>query len=74
MLPGPVRRKLGLQPGDALEVTTDEDRIVLTPGKRRPARSRIIKDPITGWPVLSAGQGTPKLTNKQVQEILADFP
>ena len=34
----------------------------------------ILKDPITGLPVLSAGKGAPKLTNEQVRELLADFP
>jgi hypothetical protein len=40
---------------------------------RRPI-PRIIKDPITGLAVLSAGKNAPKLTNEQVREMLTDFP
>jgi hypothetical protein len=42
--------------------------------KKRPRKGKIIKDPLTGFPVLTAGPGAPKLTNEQVAEILADFP
>ena len=46
----------------------------LTPRSRRPPRARIVKDPVTGLPVLTAGSHAPGLTHKQVQQILADFP
>lgn len=42
--------------------------------KLRKYKGRIIKDPLTGFPVLTAGSGAPKLTSKQVAEILAEFP
>ena len=42
--------------------------------KERQHHVRIIKDPIAGWPVLTAGPEAPKLTHKQVQEILDGFP
>jgi AbrB family looped-hinge helix DNA binding protein len=78
VLPSPIRRKLGLQPGDPLDVGVSNGRVVLTPrrsGIRKPA---IIKDPVTGLPVLTAGLGAgsdaPRLTGEQVREILADFP
>ena len=74
VLPGPIRRKLGLQSGDALEAKIVQGQIVLIPAKGKPRRARIVRDPVTGWPVLSAGPDAPKLTHKQVQEILADFP
>jgi AbrB family looped-hinge helix DNA binding protein len=74
VLPGPIRRKLGLQSGDSLDAKVVDGRVVLTPQQPRSRRSRIVTDPITGWPVLTAGKGAPKLTHKQVQEILADFP
>jgi AbrB family looped-hinge helix DNA binding protein len=74
VLPGPIRRKLGLETGDELEAAIEGGRIVLTPKKRRRKRARIIKDPVTGWPVLTAGPGAAPLTHKQVQEILAEFP
>jgi hypothetical protein len=33
-----------------------------------------VTDPITGFPVLMAAPGAPKLTSKEVEEMLADFP
>ena len=35
---------------------------------------KIIIDQITKLPVLTAGDGLPKLTSKEVHELLADFP
>jgi AbrB family looped-hinge helix DNA binding protein len=74
VLPVRVRRTLGLQAGDALDAEIRSGRIILTPRTKRPRRPRIIKDPATGLPVLTAGPNAPRLTRKQVQEILADFP
>jgi AbrB family looped-hinge helix DNA binding protein len=74
VLPGPIRRRLGLQSGDSLEADVIAGRIVLTPDKGKRKRARIIKDPVSGWPVLTAGPGAAKLTQKQVEEILAEFP
>jgi AbrB family looped-hinge helix DNA binding protein len=74
VLPLPVRRRLGLQAGDALDAKIESGRIILSPRKKKPPRARIVNDPVTGSPVLTAGPGAPKLTHKQVQEILADFP
>ena len=69
-----IRRKLGLQPGDLLEARVQGQHIVLTPRKVRPRNARIVRDPVTGLPVLTAGPKAPKLTSAQVREILADFP
>jgi AbrB family looped-hinge helix DNA binding protein len=74
VLPSPLREKLGLRPGDALDVKLEGDAIVLRPRRGRRRKARIIKDPITGLSVLTAGPGAPKLTSKQVAEMLADFP
>jgi len=74
VLPGPFRRRLGIRAGDPLDAKIEAGRIVLTPGKTRPRKARIIKDPVTGLPVLSGGPGAPVLTSKEVEEILADFP
>ncbi len=74
VLPSPIRRNLGLRPGDPLKATVEEGRIVLTPGRTRPKRVRIVVDPVTGLPVLSAGQDAPLLRSKQVEEILSNFP
>ena len=74
VLPGPLRRKLGIRAGDPLEASIEAGRIVLTP--QRPVRheAKIVIDPITGLPVLTAGPGAPVLTSEEVAEMLADFP
>jgi AbrB family looped-hinge helix DNA binding protein len=74
VLPAPVRRKLGLRPGDSLNVTAEAGRIVLTPRKTRRRKASIVADPITGLPVLSAGPDAPLLSSKEVDEILSNFP
>ncbi|HEV8494152.1 MAG TPA: AbrB/MazE/SpoVT family DNA-binding domain-containing protein [Candidatus Angelobacter sp.] len=74
VLPGPLRRKLGICVGDALTAEIEGGRIVLTPQKKKVNRARIITDPLTGFPVLSAGPKAPVLTSKRVRELLADFP
>lgn len=74
VLPIQVRRKLGLQTGDPLDAKVEGGSIVLTPRRRRPGKVRIVVDPVTGLPVLSAGPNAPVLSSKQVREILAEFP
>jgi AbrB family looped-hinge helix DNA binding protein len=74
VLPGPIRRRLGLQTGDTLEVSIDSERILLSPKRKRSPRARIVRDPLTGLPVLRSGPKAPKITSKMVKEILADFP
>jgi AbrB family looped-hinge helix DNA binding protein len=74
VLPGPLRRRLGIRAGDPLEVNVESGRIVLTPQRRRPHKIKIVTDPVTGLPVLSAGSGAPALSSKEVEEILANFP
>jgi AbrB family looped-hinge helix DNA binding protein len=74
VLPGLLRRKLGIQAGDPLEASVEDGRIVLTLLKGKRPEARIIADPITGWPVLSAGPDAPVLTSEDVAELLADFP
>jgi AbrB family looped-hinge helix DNA binding protein len=74
VVPSGIRRKLGLQPGDSLEARIEGQNIVLVPRKVRAQKARIIRDPVTGLPVLTAGPKAPKLTSADVREILADFP
>ena len=74
VLPGPIRRKLGLQAGDTLEATIRNGGILLAPERPRTGKRSIVRDPLTGLPVLTAGTGAPVLTSEQVREILADFP
>jgi AbrB family looped-hinge helix DNA binding protein len=74
VVPGPICRKLGLDPGDSLDAKAEGGRLVLTP-RRKPSRKvKIITDPITGLPVLTAGPKAPRFTSKQVHEILDEFP
>ena len=74
VLPGPLRRRLGIRAGDPLEVNVQAGSIVLTPPKRALQKMRIVTDPVTGLPVLSAGGDVPVLRSRDVEEILANFP
>ena len=74
VIPGPIRRRLGIRAGDPLDANIEAGSIVLTPLKTRPNKVKIIADPVTGLPVLTAGVGVPVLSSKDVDEILANFP
>jgi AbrB family looped-hinge helix DNA binding protein len=73
ILPGAIRRKLGLRPGDSLDASVKSGNIILTP-RQPPARAAITRDAITGLLVLSAGPGAPQLTSEQVQDLLSSLP
>ena len=74
VLPGPIRRKLRLSPGDALDACVKSGQIVLTPRRARPAKATIGRDTVTGLPVLSAGLRAPQLSSAQVEDILSNLP
>ena len=74
VLPKPIRKRMGLRPGDPLDAKIESGRIVLTPRRTRSRKDRIIKDPETGLPVLTAGPGAPQITSAEIEAILADFP
>ncbi len=74
VLAGAIRRRLGLQPGDSLDAKVQAGCVVLTPRKRRFSKATLRVDPLTGLRVLSAGVDAPRLSSKQVREILAEFP
>ena len=74
VLPGPIRRTLGLRTGDPLDARVEAGTIVLTPRRARPKKAKVLTDPLTGLPVLSVGSKAPLLTSKQVSEILSNFP
>jgi AbrB family looped-hinge helix DNA binding protein len=74
VVPGPIRRKLGLRAGDPFDVSIDEGRIVLVPRRKPAIKARIVKDPLTGFPVIDLGPDAPVLTHERVKELLADFP
>jgi AbrB family looped-hinge helix DNA binding protein len=74
VLPGPLRRRLDIRPGDPLDANIEDGRIVLTPRRKRAHRIRMVIDPVTGLPALSAGPKAPTMSSKEVEEILANFP
>jgi AbrB family looped-hinge helix DNA binding protein len=74
VLPSRIRHSLGLQPGDSLDAELEGERVILTPRRARRRSARIVKDLVTGLPVLTGGADAAKLTSEQVREILADFP
>lgn len=74
VLPGPIRRRLGILAGDPLDANIEDGCIVLTPLKKHTRKIRTITDPVTSLPVLSAGADAPVLSSKDVEEILANFP
>jgi AbrB family looped-hinge helix DNA binding protein len=78
VLPVALRRKLALKTGDDLDIGLESSegnlRIVIQRKVARRPRMRIIRDPVTGWPVLKGPPGTPKLTSARVKQMLADFP
>jgi AbrB family looped-hinge helix DNA binding protein len=74
VLPGQLRRRLGICAGDPLDVGIEGEHIVLTMRPKRIRPAKIIADPVTGLPVLSVGEDAPVLSSKDVDEILSNFP
>ena len=74
VLPKRIRQKLGLRAGDELDAGIEGGTIVLTPRRTRTTKVRVIRDPVTGLPVLSAGQNAPTLTSKEVKDIESSLP
>jgi AbrB family looped-hinge helix DNA binding protein len=74
VLPIAIRNKLRIKEGDPLEAKIEGDHILLIPRKGIKRKGRIIKDPITGLPVLTFGPGAPKITGEMVEKLLEDFP
>jgi AbrB family looped-hinge helix DNA binding protein len=74
VLPGPLRHRLGIGAGDPLDAKIEAGSIVLTPRKKSRHKARIVTDPVTKLPVLSAGPDAPLLRSKEVKEILSNFP
>jgi AbrB family looped-hinge helix DNA binding protein len=74
VLPVQLRNKLGIRAGDPLDISVEQDRIVLTAPKKKQYEARIIDDPITGFPVIDVGPDAPVLTSEMVRELLVDFP
>jgi len=76
VVPNTLLRKIGHRLGDPVDFKLNGEGILVTPRRKskRKFKARIIKDPITGYPVLTAGPGAPTLTSEKVAELLSDFP
>jgi AbrB family looped-hinge helix DNA binding protein len=74
VLPGILRRKLGIRSGDPLDINVEAGSIILTPRRKAYQKAQIIADRITGLPVLSGGKDAPVLSSREVEEILSNFP
>ena len=74
VLPGPLRRRMGIRAGDPLEISVEKDRIILTQANKPKYEARIVEDPVTGFTALDLGPDAPVLTSEMVKELLADFP
>jgi AbrB family looped-hinge helix DNA binding protein len=74
VLPGPIRRKLGIRAGDALDIAVEEDRIVLTQTRKPKYEPRMVVDPVTGFNAIDPGPDAPPLTSEMVRYLLSDFP
>jgi len=74
VLPGPLRRKLDIRPGDSLDIAIEKDRIVLTQTSKPKYEARLVEDPVTGFTAIDLGPDAPILTSEMVRELLTDFP
>jgi len=74
VIPGALCVALGIRPGDSVDATLEHDRLVLKSPPKTNCEVRIVIDPITGLPALTAGPNAPKLTQETVAAMLAEFP
>jgi AbrB family looped-hinge helix DNA binding protein len=74
VLPAPLRNKLGIRAGDPLDISVEQDRIVLTQPNKPKYEARLVTDPITGFLAIDLGPDAPVLTSEMVRELLVDFP
>ena len=74
VIPGTLCAILGIGPGESVNATLENGRIVIAAPQPVRYEGRIIADPETGFPVLDFGPDAPALTSEMVAEIMADFP
>ena len=75
VVPSSIVKRLGMKPGDSVEIDVNTIRIAISAIKRKSrSKARIVTDKITGMPVLTLGRGAPVLTSEEVKDLLADFP
>ena len=70
VIPARLRKALGLQPGDEVELTLEGRRLVLEPKARQ--RAKLTRGRF-GRPVLVAPLGAPPMTTATVNAILDDL-
>jgi AbrB family looped-hinge helix DNA binding protein len=73
VLPAATRHKLGLKPGARLACRVRDGEIVLTPPPPV-AKTRLVRDKLTGILVLASPAGTPPLTSDHVSTLHTGFP
>jgi bifunctional DNA-binding transcriptional regulator/antitoxin component of YhaV-PrlF toxin-antitoxin module len=74
VIPDTLCAFLGIGPGQPVNATLEDGRIVIAAPAVVHYDGRIIADPETGFPVLDFGPSAPVLTSEMVAEILSDFP
>jgi bifunctional DNA-binding transcriptional regulator/antitoxin component of YhaV-PrlF toxin-antitoxin module len=74
VLTGALRRRLDIRAGDPLDVAIDDGKIVLTRRGKRPRPVKLVTDPVSGLPALSASAKAPTLASQEVDEILSNVP
>jgi AbrB family looped-hinge helix DNA binding protein len=74
VIPGALRRRLDIRAGDPLEISVENNRIVLTQARKPKYKARIVEDPVTGFTAIDLGPDAPILTSEMVRDLLTDFP
>ena len=74
VLPAAARKRLGLKTGAKISCRVQGSQIVLTPSRAKPAKTRFVKDELTGMMVVAASPDGRIITSEQVRALLADFP
>jgi bifunctional DNA-binding transcriptional regulator/antitoxin component of YhaV-PrlF toxin-antitoxin module len=74
LIPGSLCGVLGIRPGESVDATVEDGRIVLKHQSKVRYEARIVIDPTRGLPALTAGPDAPKLTSEAVAAMLVDFP
>jgi len=62
------------RPIGEIELKEGERVEVILPVGDAAHKARIIESPVTGLPVIDAGEDAPVLTSEMVKELLIDFP
>jgi hypothetical protein len=74
VIPDTLCAMVGVRPGEPVNATLENGRIVIAAREQVHYEGKIIADPETGFPVLDFGPDAPVLTSEIVAEIMAEFP